>query len=65
MNLTTKKIQDQASGVPFFFKVELVEDPADIEDSELNISVTDGARSWSRKGTYEVWLAFKQKLHNR
>jgi hypothetical protein len=50
MNVKVKKVTDQATHVPYFFKVELFENNIDFEGSTFNVSVTDGARCWRKEG---------------
>lgn len=53
MKISAKKVLDPPSNVPYFILTELQEDTDDFEESQINVSMTDGVHFWRKEGEKE------------
>lgn len=56
MTITAKKILDPTTKNPYFILTELLEDKADFEESQINVSITDGAHFWRKDGEFRTHI---------
>ncbi|BDA46778.1 hypothetical protein COCOBI_09-2310 [Coccomyxa sp. Obi] len=50
MRVSAKKVLDPPSKVPYFILTELQEDTDNFEESQINVSTTDGVHFWRKEG---------------
>lgn len=51
MTLTARKIVDSSSNAPYFILTDVQEDDEDFEESQMDISITNGLQYWRKHGT--------------
>lgn len=50
MRVSAKKVLDVPSKTPYFILTELQEDEENFEESQINVSLTDGVHFWRKEG---------------
>lgn len=50
MRVSVLKVLDPPKNVPYFILTELQEDTDNFEESQINVSITDGVHFWRKEG---------------